>query len=240
MTPSSDSSSSSSGLAIGLVIFDLDGTLVDSLPDIAGALNQTLVEAGFPPVPQQQARGYIGDGATRLVQRALAQGPQGEPQGEPDEALVVELTGRFRRHYAARLYAETRPYPGIEGVLRDLSSAIPIAVLTNKPNELARPLLGGVGLDRYITDVVADGDGFARKPSPDAGRWLLSRHGVAPERALVVGDGLPDVRFARALGAAAAAVTWGYVERERLAAEQPAWLIDQPAELLGIALKPAP
>jgi len=236
MTSSSSSSSPSASIFFGLAIFDLDGTLVDSLPDIAGALNQTLAEAGFPSVPAGQARGYVGDGAARLVQRALAAGPQ----GEPDEALVVELTGRFRRHYAARLYSETRPYPGIVELLRDLSAAMPVAVVTNKPNELARPLLAGVGLDRYITDVVADGDGFARKPAPDAGRWLLARHGVVARRALVIGDGLPDVRFARAVGASAAAVTWGYVERERLAAEQPGWLVDRPAELLPIALRREP
>jgi len=189
------------GVAIGLVIFDLDGTLVDSLPDIAGALNQTLAEAGLPPVPSQRVRGYVGDGAARLVQRALS----AAPAAEPDEALVADLTGRFRRHYAARLYAETRPYAGIDAVLGQLSAAMPIAVVTNKPNELARPLLAGVGLDRYITDVVADGDGFAR-----------------------------------ALAVPAVSVTWGYVERERLAAEQPAWLIDQPADLLPIALRREP
>jgi phosphoglycolate phosphatase len=211
-----------------LVIFDLDGTLVDSLPDIAGALNEALAEAGRPPLPAHQIRGFVGDGAAKLVQRALA----------PDAGAVDVVTARFRHFYALRLHAETRPYPGIAPVLGRLAAAMPLAVVTNKPAELARPLLAALGLDMFFADVVADGDGFARKPAPDAGLWLLTRHGVAAQAALVVGDGLPDMRFARALGARAAAVTWGYVEPDDLRAEQPAWLISQPAELLSIALGP--
>jgi phosphoglycolate phosphatase len=211
-----------------LAIFDLDGTLVDSLPDIAAALNRTLEHAGHAPLPAAQIAGYIGDGAAKLLQRAL-------PAGTPS-ARLDELGAHFRAVYARHLHDRTRVYPGLEPVLARLARSIPLAVLTNKPSALARPLLAGLGLERHFADVVGDGDGFARKPDPAAGHWLLRRHGVDdPRRALVVGDGLPDLRFARALGAAAAAVTWGYVARDALAAEHPTWLIDAPEALLEIA-----
>jgi phosphoglycolate phosphatase len=213
-------------MPFAMAIFDLDGTLVDSLPDIAGALNQTLAEVGLPPLPRAQVALYVGDGATRLVERAL------EGTGRP----LADAVARFRKHYAQHLYTETRPYPGIEPLLRHLSSAMPLAVLTNKPAELARPLLAALGLDRYFADVLADGDGFPRKPAPEAGHWLLSRHNVDAEQTLVIGDGLPDIHFARALGAPMAAVTWGYVARELLSPEHPTWMVDEPPQLLPIAL----
>jgi len=211
-----------------LVLFDLDGTLVDSLPDIAAALNRTLQHAGQPALPPAQIAGYVGDGAAKLLQRAL-------PAGTAPE-MLDELGAHFRAGYARHLHDQTRVYPGLEPVLARLASSMPLAVLTNKPSVLARPLLAGLGLERYFADVVGDGDGFARKPDPAAGRWLLQRHGVDdPQRALVVGDGLPDLRFARALGARSAAVTWGYVARAALTAEQPTWLVDAPETLLEIA-----
>jgi phosphoglycolate phosphatase len=219
--------------SFALAIFDLDGTLVDSLPDIAAALNRTLTHAGHAPLPATQIAGYVGDGAAKLLQRAL-------PDGTPPETLA-QLGEYFRTAYAQHLHDETRPYAGLEAVLQRLAQSMPLAVITNKPSVLARPLLAALGLQNYFADVVGDGDGFARKPDPEAGRWLLQRHGVAdPRHALVVGDGLPDMRFARALGARAAAVTWGYVAREALAAEAPTWIVDAPEELLAIVSSPVP
>lgn len=210
-----------------LAIFDLDGTLVDSLPDIAAALNHTLQAAGRAPLPLAQVGAYVGDGAARLVQRAL-------PDGIAAETLA-QLVDSFRKRYAQHLCVETRPYPGIEAMLQRLAAVMPLAVLTNKPSDLARPLLQQLGLDRYFAHITGDGDGFARKPAPDAGTWLVQRHGGDAARTLVVGDGLPDMRFARALGARGAAVTWGYVARDLLAAERPTWIIDAPADLLTLA-----
>jgi phosphoglycolate phosphatase len=212
-----------------LAIFDLDGTLVDSLPDIAAALNRTLQHAGCAPLPRAQIAGYVGDGAAKLLQRAL-------PETTTPQRLA-ELGAHFRENYAHHLHDETRPYAGLAPVLERLAQVMPLAVFTNKLSDLARPLLAGLGLDRYFADIIGDGDGYPRKPDPSAGRWLLRRHGVVdPARALVVGDGLPDLRFARALGARSAGVTWGYVARDLLAAEQPTWLIDTPAALLNIAI----
>ena len=214
-----------------LVIFDLDGTVVDSLPDIAAALNRTLRGVGREPLPLGRVGSYVGDGAAKLVQRAL-------PDGFPADALE-KLVAEFRIQYAAGLCVETRPYPGIEGMLQRLATAVPLAIFTNKPSDLARPLLQQLQLDRYFAHIIGDGDGYARKPAPDAGRWLLERHGGDARRALVVGDGVPDMRFAHALGSRAAAVTWGYGARDRLAAENPTWTLERPEELVAFVLAPA-
>ena len=214
-----------------LVIFDLDGTVVDSLPDIAAALNRTLRGAGREPLPLAQVGSYVGDGAAKLVQRAL-------PDGFPADALE-RLVAEFRIQYAAGLCVETRPYPGIEAMLQAFAAAVPLAIFTNKPSDLARPLLQQLQLDRYFAHVIGDGDGYARKPAPDAGRWLLERHGGDARRALVVGDGVPDMRFAHALGARAAAVSWGYSARDSLAAENPSWLVDRPQDLIEVVLPSA-
>jgi phosphoglycolate phosphatase len=212
------------------ILFDLDGTLVDSAPDIAAALNAALAEAGHPTVPPPTVINYVGDGATKLVERAIA------PEAP---AEVPDLVESFRRHYAAHVCVQTRLYPGVADALTRLREVgIRMAVLTNKPGDLARALLRALELDRWFgDDVVGDGDGFPRKPSPEAARHLLARAGVAPDRALVVGDGLADIRVGRAAGCPVAAATWGYTARELLAAERPDFMLESSAEIVALATR---
>jgi phosphoglycolate phosphatase len=210
-----------------LVLFDLDGTLVDSASDIAAALNAALAELGQPVHPLDVITGYVGDGAARLVQRAVMPGA---------EVDAEQLLVTFRAHYAANVAVRTRPYPGIVETLERLAgSGVPLAVLTNKPGDLARALLRALALDRFFADVIGDGDGFPRKPAPDAARHLLALHRAAASETLLVGDGLPDMRTGRAAGCRVAAVTWGYTTREHLAAEGPDWIVSAPPELLALA-----
>ena len=208
-----------------LVIFDLDGTLVDSAPDIAAALDATLGDLGLPTLGVDRVRGIVGDGATRLVERAL-------PAGAAARLDVAAVVARFRERYAAHLYERTRPYPGIAEVLAAMAARA--VVLTNKPGDLARALLDGLGLSERFFEVIGDGDGFPRKPAPDAAQAVAARVGATADRILVVGDGLPDLRLGPALGAAVAAAAWGYVARSDLAAENPRWLLDNPLQLLAI------
>ena len=225
-----------------LILFDLDGTLVDSAPDIARALNATMAEVGVPALPLGRVVAYVGDGATKLVERALPPAPPPAPANTAVD--VPDLVARFRRHYADAICVETRPYPGIVDLLDELAGGgTHMAVLTNKPGDLARALLRALALERFFSDVVGDGDGWARKPAPDAARDLLARHGMTARAALVVGDGVPDLRLGRAVGCRVAAVTWGYTARAVLEAESPDYLVDDARELLAIAaanLKPGP
>ena len=209
-----------------LVLFDLDGTLVDSAPDIAAALNAALAELGQPTHPLGEVTTYVGDGAAKLVERAV------DPTSEVDQQRLLE---RFKAQYAANVCVHTRVYPGVVETLEALRArGVPLAVVTNKPGDLARALLRALAIDGLFAAVVGDGDGYARKPAPDAALALCAKHEVAPAETLVVGDGLPDVRMGRAAGCRVAAVAWGYTSFEGLTLERPDWIVDGPAELLQL------
>jgi phosphoglycolate phosphatase len=213
-----------------LVLFDLDGTIVDSAPDIAAALNAALAELGQPVHPLAEVTTYVGDGAAKLVERAVG---QTSPTSEVDQERLLQ---RFKAQYAANVCVHTRVYPGVVEVLEAFAArGTPLALVTNKPGDLARALLRALALERFFADVVGDGDGYARKPAPEAALALCARHGAAPGDTLLVGDGRPDVQLAHAAGCRAAAVTWGYTPRDVLAAESPEWLVDSPASLLRLA-----
>lgn len=212
-----------------LVIFDLDGTLVDTLPDIAGALAAALAEAGVSAPPPAVVKELVGDGSRALIERALAQAGV--------EREVDPLLARFLADYRAHPSERSVVYPGIESALVALADAgIAAAVVTNKAGDISRRLLGDLGLGGRFRDVIGDGDGFPRKPDPAAARALVSAVGTRPNRTAVVGDGLPDVRCARALGATAIAAAWGYVTAERLATESPDTIARTPEEAARFVL----
>ena len=216
-------------LHVDLVIFDLDGTLVDTAPDIAGALAAALAEAGVAPPPLDVVKQLVGDGGRELIRRALALA-RVERQVEP-------LFARFLAHYRAHISDGSVVYGGVGAALAALAAAgVAAAVVTNKPGDIARRLLADLGLADRFRDVVGDGDGFPRKPDAAAARALVAAAGTRPERTVVVGDGVPDVRMAHALGAKAIAATWGYLPAERLAAESPDALAHTPEEAARIIL----
>jgi phosphoglycolate phosphatase len=203
-----------------LVIFDLDGTLVDSAPDIAWALGAALTEAGIEPPPLSEIKAMVGDGARTLIERAL------ERAGVTRDADAVDtvdtLLARFVDHYRDHLCVGSRLYPGIPEALELLRRAgVRSAVVSNKPGTLARGLLTQLGLAPRFMAIVGDGDGFPRKPDSAAARAVIERAGVAAARTVVVGDGLADVRMARAAGLQVIAAAWGYVRLDRLEAESP-------------------
>jgi phosphoglycolate phosphatase len=217
-----------------LILFDLDGTLVDSLPDIGAALNQGLAALGRAPFPLDDVRSLVGEGVLRLAEKALARRPA--DAGAADPALAQVLADHVRASYRARPCVHTRLYPGIATLLERLRADPDrrLAVLTNKPGEVTRPLLAALGIDQLFHAVVGDGDGHPRKPDPAAARALLARFGVSPAQALVIGDGLPDLQVARAAGCDAAAALWGYTPRADLAALSPSYLLDAPVDALAL------
>lgn len=211
-----------------LILFDLDGTLVDSLPDIAAALNHALGRAGLAPLGTDLVRTLVGEGVVRLAEKALAH--QGAGALDP-AALASDVVAYYEEHPCDL----TRPFPGVEPTLDELARrGQRLAVLTNKPGGVARALLEALGLAGRFAAIVGDGDGHPRKPDPAAARALLARFAVTPAQALMVGDGLPDLALARAAGLPAAAALWGYTDRARLVAERPDHLLERPAELLDL------
>jgi phosphoglycolate phosphatase len=214
-----------------LVIFDLDGTLVDSAPDIARAVAITLREAGVDPPPLADVKAMVGDGARVLLERAVA---AAGAQRDLDALLA-----RFLVHYDEGLCIESRLYEGVPELLAQLqTSGVSAAVLTNKPGDLARRLLATLGIAHSFSAIVGDGDGFPRKPDPTAARALLEKAAVGAERAVVVGDGLPDVQVARALGARSLAVAWGYVPPDRLRAAGASEVVSTARDLFQALLNP--
>lgn len=220
-----------------LVIFDLDGTLVDSAPDIASALNLTLADAGLPVLPVADVIGFVGDGATKLIERALT-AIAAAPGGAAPPAATA-LLPRFLATYRAHSCVASRLYPGVEDLLTTLREAgTATVVLTNKPDAIARELLAALSvLDRFGA-VIGDGAGFPRKPDPAAAHHLISQARTTPERTIVVGDGIPDLRMANAVPCASLAAGWGYAAAAALRAEGPRFWADSVSQAAHILTGP--
>jgi len=199
------------GLAASLVVFDLDGTLVDSLPDLAAAVNRSLAHLapGAPPLPVEVVRGFVGKGARNLVLQSLAAAGVEE---EVERALPV-----FLDCYSRCLLDATRPYPGVEEALERLGDRT-LAVLTNKPGEFSRRILDGLALARHFSRILGGGDLPERKPDPAGLRRLLAETETPVHRALMVGDSPIDVHTGRAAGVPTAGVTYGYDPQGLIAA----------------------
>lgn len=213
---------------VKLVLFDLDGTLVHSAPDLATAANRMLRELGRPEQPEERIAGWIGNGMARLVKRALT----GEWDGEPATDLFERGLASFKTHYAANLSARTRPFPGVDETLAVLSSAgFILGCATNKAAEFTEPLLVQLDLAKYFAVIVAGDTVAARKPDPAPLLYACRQAGIAPARAALVGDSANDIRGARAAGMHAIAVTYGYNQGRDVRELQPDLVVDSAAEL---------
>ena len=207
-------------------IFDLDGTLIDSRQDLVDSVNGLLAELGLPALPDATVVGFIGEGAARLVSRALAAAQPGL------EARTGSLMPSWFDHYGKRLLRTTRAFAGIDEVLRAPPEAR--AVLTNKPGVFSRQILQGLGLLPRFRAVVG-GDEAARKPSPEGLLRLCERLGARPEEALLVGDSQVDLDTGRAAGVPVCIVGWGLGDVQALRAQRPAHVVtttDDLADLL--------
>ena len=186
--------------AARLLVFDLDGTLVDSKEDLANAVNVALESFDLPPLPHPTIYSYVGDGASVLIRRAL-------PTEKAD--LLPEVLDRFLAYYRRHLLDTTRAYPGVAGALRKWSGIYRMAVLTNKGVAMTREMLSELSLDGYFFEV-RGGDSFAtKKPDPEGLLHILRQAGVEAREAVMVGDSRNDVQAGRAAGAVTCGVTYG-------------------------------
>lgn len=186
------------------VLFDLDGTLVDSAPDLAGAGNEMRTARGLAPLTLAHFRPMVGAGARGMVWRALDIGPEHES--------FAELRDEFLRRYEARMMRETRVFEGIHAVIEGLSSrAVPWGIVTNKATRFADPLVRFLGLlDQASTLVCGDTTAHA-KPHPEPLYEAARRLKVHPDRCIYVGDDLRDVQAGRAAGMVTVGAGWGYL-----------------------------
>lgn len=216
------------GLRFGAVLFDLDGTLVETRHDIATAVNLALGDRGLPGLSVERVAKHVGRGARILVTRCLEEAGVAAPA--PDE--VESLYGAFHSHYLAHLLDTTFVYPGIPSVCEGIARAGGrMAIVTNKPIEPAKRILIGLGLSSYFP-VVLGGDSLPqRKPDPAPLLRAIDSLGGSPNGALMVGDSQIDIEAARAAGIPVAAVAWGFTSRDVLASASPDLLAEDAATL---------
>ncbi|MEW6272084.1 MAG: phosphoglycolate phosphatase [Thermodesulfobacteriota bacterium] len=220
------------GLSFRHLIFDLDGTLIDSAADLAAAANATLEEIGLPRQDARQITGFIGEGARRLVERSLLAAGGPADQASIDAALAI-----FLARYAEHMLDTTVPYPGIPALLERLHAAgVLLSVSTNKPQALSMQILADLGLAEHFAAVIGGDSLPRRKPDPACVRLLVERAKVPLEETLLVGDSLIDVATARAASVPVCAVAWGVTARATLEAAGPDYLVERPDEIVALAV----
>jgi phosphoglycolate phosphatase len=215
---------------IRVLVFDLDGTLIDSSHDLAAAVNVARERMGLGPLRHAQVMTFIGNGARELVRRGISF----ESGTASDEQIDFAL-GHFRAHYAQHLLDRTQPYPGVREALDILSSRThgpprTLAVLTNKPLRFTKPILAGLGLAPYFRFIYGEDSFPAKKPDPVGLLSILHDAAATPREALLVGDSEIDVHTARNAGVWACGVTYG-LSSSQLAATPPDCLLDSLLEL---------
>lgn len=208
-------------------IFDLDGTLVDSLQDLTDALNSALTALARPLVSGDQVRAWVGDGLPILCRRALP--------GE-EEGVVLELARRTKVYYLGHCADRTRTYPNILPMLKLLQArGGRMAVLSNKPHELTIAVVEQLALGEYFDEVRGCRREAERKPSPRVALEIAQRLDTEPHAVFFVGDSPVDVTTARNAGMIAVAVAWGFRSRNELLEARPDYFIEGPLELPDLA-----
>lgn len=209
-----------------LIVYDLDGTLIDSEEDLVQAVNASLVSVGREPIPHDVIRTYVGNGAPMLIRRALG--------GNPVDEELQQTLEHFLWYYRFHCLDFTKLYPGVTETLEHFAQAgARQAVLTNKPERPSNRIIAGLGVAPYFFRIWG-GDSFEeKKPHPMGLEALMREAGVAAERTLMVGDSSVDIRTARNAGVAAAGLTYGF-QPEGLRDDPPDFLLDEFTGLISI------
>lgn len=194
------------------VAFDLDGTLLDTIHDLAAAVNALLLELGHDALDIDVVRSFVGKGMPNLVRRSLARATGVSPEAIDDDEVKDALT-RYQDHYAALLGRATKPFPRmIEGLDRLRAMGLPLAIVTNKASRFVQPHLERAGIGSYFRVIVGGDDLPTRKPDPGQLVHVAKRLGVPLEKLLMVGDSINDAQAARAAGCPVLLLPYGYNE----------------------------
>lgn len=208
-----------------LVIFDLDGTLLDTLADLAESTNQALRENGFPAHAIEEYKFFVGNGINKLFERAL-------PPEARTQANVLCIRQAFLRHYDAHNTDRSRPYPGIPALLEELHQAgIRLAVASNKYQAATGKLIGHFFPGIPFAAVFGQREGVPAKPDSAVIREILTLTGINPADTLYVGDSGVDMQTACQGGVTACGVTWGFRPQEELERFHPAYIADAPEQI---------
>jgi len=210
------------------VVFDLDGTLLDTLEDLANAVNRVLEGHRFPVHPLDAYRYFVGDGARTLFERVL-------PPQECDEPMIQQCLAEFREDYGKHWNIRTRPYPGIAAMLDELAArGTRLAVLSNKPHETTLKCVEGILPEWTFELVLGQRPGIPKKPDPAGALEIAERMELRPEDFLYLGDTGTDMLTAKAAGMLGVGALWGFRTAEELTAHGARQLIAAPVELPGL------
>ncbi len=213
-----------------LLIFDLDGTMIDSKQDLANAANAARGHMGMPPIADERVHSYVGNGAPVLIRRVLG--------AEATEAQVQEALEFFLEYYREHMQDYTVLYPGVREALDRLRDAgVRMAVLTNKPVRISRAIVDGLGVGGHFQQVYGGNSFDFKKPHPIGVETLMEECGAARDRTMMVGDSSVDIQTARNAHVKSCGVTYGF-QPESLAAVPPDLLVDRMEELADWVLAP--
>lgn len=207
------------------VIFDLDGTLLNTLEDLKDSVNAALEKNGLPGRSMEEVRQFVGNGIHKLIERAV-------PVGTPEEKMELVFQ-EFRSYYLMHCQDKTCAYPGIQELLEELNRrGILMGIVSNKADAAVKELA-----EKYFPNIevaIGEREGIARKPAPDSVLEVLRLLGVSQEEAVYVGDSDVDIATAKNAGLSCVSVTWGFREEELLRSLNPAYMIHYPGELLEL------
>ena len=209
-----------------LIVYDLDGTLVDTLDDITTAANLMLTEMGARTISKLEVRGCVGRGLQELVNECLG--------GEQDSKRLAEGMKIYRRHYSKHMLDHSQPYPGAMQVLEHFRSRVQ-AVITNKPDPYATQMIEALKLAPFFSAIIPGGGAFPKKPNPASLQSLLTLHNVRADDAVFIGDSVVDIQTARGAGVMNATVSHGLEDLEALQAARPDRLFPHFSALLACA-----
>lgn len=206
------------------ILFDLDGTLLDTLGDLCDSVNETMRHYGCPERTMQEVRSFLGSGAKHLIRESLP--------GTPDEAFVEEALAYYQKYYRQHSQIKTKPYDGILEALEQLKEEFVVAVVSNKPDGAVKPLCR-----QYFGDVYARGedDTCPRKPAPDM--VFQAMQALGAERCIYVGDSEIDIQTANNAAMPCLSVSWGFRDREELVAEGAKYICDNPWDMVEMLHK---
>ena len=211
------------------VVFDLDGTLADTLDDLVAACNNAIGHFGLPPIERERYRYLVGQGVGYLVEHALATGGPGYAQ-HIDEATRLHVEG-YREH----MYDRSGPYPGVPEMLDALTAAqVKLAVLSNKPQQATGEMVGHMFRNWKFDTIWGHRDGYDVKPDPASARALIAELDLAPEQVVYVGDTQVDMHTGKAAGFLTVGVTWGFRDEAELRDNGADHIIHEPSQLVAI------
>ena len=220
---------------VKVILFDLDGTLIDSVPQLYLAVQAALNANQLPAVSLEQVREWIGNGADVLLKRAMCR--QYHFHGV-DEVLFLQVKADFDRHYHAGIDKDYSLYPFVSETLSALAQAgYAMAVVTNKPDEFVQPLLQSAGIAQFFSHTLGGGRLPVKKPDPMPLHYLCEQFNVKPTETLMVGDSKNDIQAARAAGIPVVGLSYGYNHGEPIETCQPDWVLhrfDELASLLSL------